>query len=83
MKQKDIVLILIMVFISAVAAFAVSRSVFGSPGNREQSTAVVEVITPEFSPPPTKYFNTNSINPTQLITIGGDPNPSPFDNQAD
>lgn len=83
MKQKDIALILVMVFISAVISFVLSGQIFGSPKNREQKAEVVEAITPEFPAPPGKYFNANSINPTQLITIGGNTNPNPFDNQAD
>lgn len=82
MKQKDVAMILIMVFISAVIAFVVSGQIFGSPKNREQKAEVVEAITPEFPPPPAKYFNGSSINPTQLITIGGGTNPSPFNTQG-
>lgn len=83
MKQKDIALIIVMVFISAVISFIVSGQIFGSPKNREQKAEIVEAITPEFPAPPAKYFNGNSINPTQLITIGGGTNPNPFDNQSD
>jgi hypothetical protein len=83
MKQKDVALILVMVFISAVIAFVVSGQIFGSPKNKDQKAEVVEAITPEFPPPPAKYFNGTSINPTQLITIGGGTNPSPFNTQAE
>ncbi|HZM64562.1 MAG TPA: hypothetical protein VFB59_05500 [Candidatus Saccharimonadales bacterium] len=79
MKQKDIALILVMVFISGVLSFVISGQIFGSPKNREQKAEVVESITAEFPPPPAKYFNGRSINPTQLITIGGGTNPNPFD----
>ncbi|MGH7157771.1 MAG: hypothetical protein ACREGD_01705 [Candidatus Saccharimonadales bacterium] len=82
MKQKDVALIVVMVFVSAVIAFIVSGQIFGSPQNREQTAEVVEAITSEFPPPPTKYFNGTSINPTQLITIGGGTNPSPFNTQG-
>jgi hypothetical protein len=81
MKRKDITLVLVMVFISAVVSFMVSKWVFGSPQNREQKAEIVEEITSDFSDPPVKYFNANSINPTQLIIIGGAPNPNPFNNK--
>lgn len=81
MKQKDIALVLVMVFISAIVSFVVSRTVFGTPQNRQQTAEIVEEIRPEFSEPPVTYFNANSINPTQLITIGGSPNPNPFNNK--
>lgn len=83
MKQKDITLVMVMVFISAVVSFLVSGWIFGSPKNREQTAEVVEEITPEFAEPPIKYFNVNSVNPTQLITIGGSPNPNPFNNKPE
>lgn len=83
MKQKDIALIIVMVFISGIISFVVSGKIFGSQKNSEQTAEVVEPITSEFPPPPAKYFNGTSINPTQLITIGGGTNPNPFDNQAD
>jgi len=69
MKQKDIALILVMVFIGAVISLLVSRLIFSSPQSRKQSAEVVDVITSDFSTPPPKYFNTNAINPTQPITL--------------
>lgn len=81
MKQKDITLVIVMVFISAVVSFLVSKWFFGSPQNRKQTAEVVEEIKSDFSDPPVKYFNANAINPTQLIIIGGNPNPNPFNNK--
>jgi flagellar basal body-associated protein FliL len=78
MKQKDLALIMIMVFISIVVALVVSRWVFSSPQNREQTAEVVDVISPDFSLPSSKYFNAESINPTQQIEIGDTNNPNPF-----
>ena len=78
MKQKDIVLILVMVFVGAVIALLVSKWVFSSPANRNQSAEVVDVITADFPQPPPKYFNADSVNPTQQIEIGTGTNPNPF-----
>ena len=79
MKQKDIALIMVMVFVSAVLALIISRLIFSSPKNREQTAEVVDVITAEFPEPSSKYFNIDSINPTRQIRIGtDDPNPNPF-----
>lgn len=69
MKQKDIALILVMVFISAVLSLIISRLVFSTPQNREQQAEVVDVITPDFSTPPPKYFNNQSVDPAQPISI--------------
>ena len=78
MKQKDVALILVVVFISAIASFVISRWIFSSPKNRQQSAEIVDAITADFSKPSTKYFNTDSVNPTQEIQIGGSTNPNPF-----
>ncbi len=82
MKQKDIILVVVMAFISAIVAFILSGWLFGKPQNREQTAEVVDVIRPDFTEPPVKYFNASSVNPTQLITIGDTQNPNPFGNQS-
>lgn len=74
MKQKDITLIIVMVFISGMLALVISRFVFSAPGNREQTAEVVDEIKPDFPTPPTKYFNVQSVNPAQPISIGTDSN---------
>lgn len=78
MKQKDIALILVMVFIGGVLAFVLSRWIFSKPQNREQTAEIVDSITADFPPPPSRYFNSNSVNPTQQIEIGTSTNPNPF-----
>jgi hypothetical protein len=78
MKQKDIALIIVVVAISAVASFFLSKLLFTSQKERSQKVEVVDVITPEFTMPDSKYFNERSINPTQLIRIGETTNPTPF-----
>ena len=78
MKQKDVALVLVMIFIGALFAFLISNWVFSSPKNREQTAEVVDTINASFPPPPPKYFNSSSINPTQQIEIGGNSNPNPF-----
>lgn len=78
MKQKDIALILVIVFISAVLSLVVSRFMFSSPQSREQTAEKVDVITAEFTQPSRRYFNVESVNPTQQIQIGNNNNPNPF-----
>jgi len=78
MKQKDIALIIMIAAIAAFASFFVSRMLFQSGDKRQQKAEVVDVISTDFQPPSAKYFNSASINPTQLIKIGGSDNPNPF-----
>lgn len=78
MKQKDIALIIVLVFVSGVLSFLFSGWIFAKPADRQQKAEVVDVITSDFPLPSTKYFNSNSIDPTQLIQIGNSNNPNPF-----
>lgn len=78
MKQKDIALILVIVFISGVLSLLVSNK-FISPPKHDLKAAQVEPIVEDFEEPDQKYFNEQSVNPTQPITIGGsDANQNPF-----
>jgi hypothetical protein len=77
MKQKDIALILVIVFVSGILSFFISNK-FISPPKHDLEAAKVEPITYEFHEPSTKYFNDKSINPTQLIRINNNSNENPF-----
>ena len=79
MKQKDIVLIVIVVIVSGAVSLVLSNLLFG-PSKHTLTAETVEPITSQFAQPDTRYFNSNSIDPTQNITIGGSQNPQPFSN---
>jgi len=79
MKQKDIALILVIVFVSGFFSFFVSRYLLVPSDVRTAQVEVVEPITAEFAEPDKKYFNAKSINPTQTIEIGGNGNEAPFE----
>jgi hypothetical protein len=70
MKQKDIALIVVVVIISGFLSFFVSEKLFGGEKNRSVQVKTVEAISTEFNTPDKKYFNDQSINPTQTIIIG-------------
>lgn len=78
MKQKDIALILVVAFFSAIASFIVSGFLFASPHDRQQQVAVAPPLNAGFPTPDTRYFNSKSIDPTQLAQIGNSSNPNPF-----
>lgn len=80
MKQKDIVLIIVIVFISGVFSLVLSNLLISSSDNRQQEVEVVEPITADFAQPSDKYFNSRSTNPTQLIQISENKNQTPFNN---
>lgn len=78
MKQKDYVVLVFIVFFSVMVSLLLSNKVISSPKNRQQSVEVVEKIDSAFIRPDEKYFNSNSINTTQIIEIGDDQNTEPF-----
>jgi hypothetical protein len=78
MKQKDIALILVIAFFGAILALVFSNLIFGSSQSRQQEVEVVEPISADFPTPDQRYFNSKSINPTQLIEIGNNHNTDPF-----
>jgi hypothetical protein len=80
MKQQDIAIIIVIVFVSGVLSFFVSNK-FISPPKHDLTAAKVDPITPEFNEPSNRYFNDKSVNPTQLIRIDSNQNPSPFNGQ--
>lgn len=83
MKQKDIALIIVIIFVSGVISFLISSKFFGSSGNHTQEAETVDTITAQFLLPDPRYFNEQANNPTQLIQIGGgQSNQQPFSGNA-
>lgn len=81
MKQKDLALIVVVVFISGIFSFFASKLLFASPKNRQEKVEIVQPITAEFPSLSDKYFNKNSNDPTQVIRIGENNNNQPFNKQ--
>ena len=78
MKQNDIILIIVMVFIGGVLSIFITSTLITSPKNRKEKVETVQAISSEFAQPDNKYFNSNSLDPTQLIRIGDNNNSQPF-----
>ena len=80
MKQKDLVLIIIVVFFSGIFALLLTQLVLVPKKNRELTAQKVDPISAEFKKPETddKVFNSQAINPTKLIQIGDSSNKDPF-----
>ena len=81
MKQKDIATLVLIAGISAVISFLISGKIFVTPANRQQQVEVVDVIDGNFQAPSSKYFNSDSIDPAQLVKIGSNNNQNPFKSQ--
>ena len=80
MKQKDLLLIIVIVVISGLVSFFISNK-FISPPKHDLKAAKVEAISSDFDQPDNRYFNDKSVNPTQLIRIQNNANTKPFNGQ--
>jgi MFS superfamily sulfate permease-like transporter len=77
MKQKDKATLIFSVVICVVIGVILADFIFGKQ-NTSQQIDVVPVISDNFPHPDPKYFNSSSIDPTQLIKIGTSTNQAPF-----
>lgn len=77
MKQKDLSIIFAVAFLSTIVSFLVSSKIFVTPENRQQKVEVVDVINADFKDPSSRYFNAESINPTQISQLSST-NQTPF-----
>lgn len=82
MKQKDIAIIAVAVIISGTLSYIISSKLFAIPQNQEAEVEVVEPITADFTQPDSRYFNKDSIDPTQPIKIGDSQNNQPFNDSG-
>jgi len=81
MKRKDVGIIILVGFFSAMLSFVLSGMLISTPEDRQQSVEVVEVLSTDFERPDATYFNSKSVNPAQKIEIGQDPDSKPFESR--
>lgn len=82
MKQKDLIIVVVVVVISGLISYFVSKALFGTPKDRQEQVEVVQPISANFPEPDKRYFNNGSIDPTKNIIIGTDQNPKPFNSEV-
>lgn len=78
MRKKDLPLVIVIGIFSLVVSLVLSNLIFNSSENKKLESAVVTPITNEFVDPDKKYFNDQSVNPTQKIQINENTNNQPF-----
>lgn len=78
MKQKEIVLIAVVVIISGTLSLVLTNTILVSKKSKQLTAEVVDPIGSEFPELDPKIFNKGAINPTKLIQIGDTTNPDPF-----
>ena len=83
MKQKDILTIIVTAIVAIVAAIILSKYLFSSnPSSLNEPVYVVPSISDNFPIPSNKYFNSQSIDPTQIINIAPGNNQNIFNNSS-
>lgn len=83
MKQKDLALIIVIIAISVVVSLFISKEIIVPSKNNQQEVDVVQPITSDFPKPDSRYFNSSSIDPTQIIIIGQNANSNPFNSPTE
>ena len=82
MKQKDIALIAVIIFVSAIISLFASKALFGNTKAASKEVEIVSPITADFPKPDSRYFNDQSIDPAAPITIQQNANNTPFNGAA-
>lgn len=78
MKPKDFAVVGVAVVLGIILSIIVSNMVFGSGSAHNQQIEIVPSISATLPKPDSQYFNANSLDPTQFISIGNSQNPNPF-----
>lgn len=78
MKQKDIALIIAVIFFSAIVSVIVTQTFFVPKKAKQLTAETVDPISSEFKDPDKAVFNKDALNPTQLIQIGDNGTVKPF-----
>ena len=71
MKKTDIAMIIFIAAISVLIAYFVANAVIGSPSKESVKVKTADPITSDVQKPDTTVFNSNAINPTVEVIIGG------------
>lgn len=77
MKKNDFMVMIAVAVFAAIFSLVLSTLVFPK-SSKQLKAQKIDVVQSAFQNPDKKYFNPNSINPTQLIQIGDSPNNKPF-----
>lgn len=78
MKQKDIALIVIVAVVAGAFSLVITSTLFVGKKGKDLKAETVSQITSQFDKPDERVFNSNALNPTQLIQIGDNNNPNPL-----
>lgn len=72
MKKADVAMIILIASVSILVAYFIAKAILGDVSEQTARVKTAEPITAEVASPDPKVFNTNAINPTVEVIIGGD-----------
>lgn len=71
MKKSDIAMIILIASVSILVAYFVAKGIFGGSANQAVTVPSATPISANLTQPDPAVFNSNAINPTVEVTIGG------------
>jgi hypothetical protein len=72
MKKTDVAMIILIASLSVLISYFVAKAVIGDIQNESVKVKTAEAITTDVVQPDTSVFNSDAINPTVEVIIGGD-----------
>lgn len=72
MKKSDIAMIILIAAVSMLIAYFGAQAILGNVQNESVQVKTIDRITTEVTEPDPSVFNSNAINPTVEVIIGGD-----------
>jgi hypothetical protein len=78
MKKNDLVVIIVVAFFAGIVSLLISNFIFTPRQSKQLKAQKIDPITSSFQQVDKRYFNSESINPTQIIQIGGNQNNNPL-----
>lgn len=70
MKKTDIAMIILIAAVSVVAAFFITRSIMGSPGEQKTVVKTIDKIEEGVEEVNPEIFNKDAINPAVMVELG-------------
>lgn len=78
MKKNEIALLILIISVSLISSYFITKLIFGEPKSTATKVEVVDPIASTVEQPNPTVFNKDAINPTVVIQIGNPANQPPF-----
>jgi mannitol-specific phosphotransferase system IIBC component len=72
MKKSDIAMIILIAAVSVIIAYFIANAVIGDVKSEAVKVKTADPITADVQEPDKTIFNSNAINPTVEVIIGGE-----------